>query len=157
MSVCCIIGHREIALTQKLKENVCLIVRNLIENGVDTFLFGSRSEFNKLCYDIVTELKREFVIIERVFVRAEYPIIDEWYYEYLTKFYEDSYYYDKDLKNGKLSYIKRNEHLIDCSDCCLFYYNENYVPKTKTKSGTSLAYEYALKKKKVIHNLFIKN
>ncbi|MBQ3235020.1 MAG: hypothetical protein IJA97_02555 [Clostridia bacterium] len=154
MSVCCIIGHREIALTQNLKDKVYSVIYDLIKSGVEVFLFGSKSEFNELCYEIVTNLKGEFPNVKRIFVRAEYPIIDDLYYGYLKGFYEESYYYDKDFNSGKLSYIKLNEHLIDCSDCCLFYYDYSYKPKTNTKSGTRLAYDYAVKKRKRIINVY---
>ena len=48
--------------------------------------------------------------------------------------------------------------MIDESDYCIFYYNENYVPITKKQnqskvSGTKLAYEYAVKKNKHIINV----
>ena len=154
MSVCSIIGHREIAITQKLEEKIRLEVYNLIKSGVDVFLFGSKSQFNELCYGIVTDLQRFFPNVKRIFVRAEYPIIEDSYYEYLKEFYEDSYYYDIEFNSGKLNYIKRNERLIECSDYCLFYYDDNYEPKTKTKSGTRLAFDYAVKKGKRIINVY---
>ncbi len=55
---------------------------------------------------------------------------------------------------GRASYVERNQAMINDSDFCIFYYNKNYIPKTKTKSGTKIAYEYALRKKKNIINLF---
>ena len=56
--------------------------------------------------------------------------------------------------------------MIDNSNYCIFYYNENYIPILKRQaknhalspigrnSGTKIAYEYAIKKKKLIINLF---
>ncbi len=61
--VCCFVGHRRIVVTKELVKNVYFVVEHLIKNEqVDTFLFGSRSQFNDLCYEIVSELKREFFI-----------------------------------------------------------------------------------------------
>lgn len=156
MIKCCVIGHRKIDITDKLKSETANAISQLINEGVQVFLFGSRSEFTNFCYNIVTDLQKTYPYIIRVFVRAEYPIIEEEYEKYLKTFYEETYYYDRDYKSGKLSYIKRNEHLVDTSDCCLFYYNDNYTPTTKTKSGTRLAYDYAIKKGKRIINIYKK-
>ena len=71
-------------------------------------------------------------------------------------------------KAGKASYIERNQHMIDRSDLCVFYYDERYSPPKKqirqnhflsvspsrSNSGTKLAYQYAMAHKKVILNLF---
>ena len=55
-------------------------VENLILNhDVEIFLFGSKSEFNSLCRDVVTELKGKHPHIKRVYVRAEYEEISEDY------------------------------------------------------------------------------
>ena len=55
---CSFIGHRKIELTDKLKQKLKVVIEDLIVNqNVLTFLFGSRSEFNTLCHNIVTELK----------------------------------------------------------------------------------------------------
>ena len=46
--------------------------------------------------------------------------------------------------------------MIDKSKFCLVYFDESYTPVTnvKTKSGTRLAYDYAVKKQKNIINIF---
>ena len=68
----------------------------------------------------------------------------------------------------KAAYVERNYHMIDKADLCIFYYNENYeppqkpmsrkhnmpVPTYKRNSGTKTAYEYAVKRKKEIINLY---
>ena len=169
MKTCSIIGHRKIEETKELEIKVKNIIINLIEKEkVTEFLFGSKSEFNDLCYDIVTDLKGKYFNINRIFVRAEYPTISDDYYNYLKKFYEDTYFYDKKLISNKFSYIRRNQVVIDKSDFCLFYFDINYIPKTKNqsktdiyipnptsarRSGTSIAYNYAVKKLKTIINV----
>lgn len=150
------IGHRKIQncerLTAKLKETVL----NLIDKKqVDTFLFGSRSAFDDLCLDVVTEIKQSRPHIKRIYIRASNLYIDNDYKTYLLKFYDDTYFPDKIKKAGKASYVERNEHMIDKADCCIFYYNENYLPPLKPatkkrifsyqpKSGTKVAYDYAV-------------
>ena len=55
---CCFFGHRKIDETAELKNRLYEIIENLIVNeNVDTFLFGSKSEFDDLCHKIVTNLK----------------------------------------------------------------------------------------------------
>lgn len=154
MKTCCILGHRTFEKTKDLELKVKKVVFNLIEKeNVTEFLFGSRSEFIDFCYDIITEYKQIYPNIKRIFVRAEYPIISEDYYNYLRRFYEDSYFYDEKLISNKFSYIRRNQTMINKSDFCLFYFKDNYIPKTKSQSGTRIAYEYAIKKRKVITNI----
>ena len=157
MKKCCIVGHRKIEESNELKAEIEKTIIELIEKGFTIFLFGSRSEFNYFCYEIVSDLKRVYPNIKRVFVRAEYPIISNDYKEYLLDSYEDTYYYSEDISAGKLSYVKRNYAMIDISDYCLFYYNDTYKLPNKTKSGTMLSYNYAVKKRKPLRNFYSSN
>ena len=53
-------GHRTINETDELKSKLIEVIEKLIEDkNVDTFLFGSKSRFNSLCLDIVTEIKEK--------------------------------------------------------------------------------------------------
>ena len=65
---------------------------------------------------------------------------------------------------GKASYVERNQEMINKSDFCVVYYDENYAPPRRRnsrrdltdyqpKSGTRLAYDYAVKKGKEIINV----
>ena len=70
---CCFIGHRKTEETENLKLQLKAVIENLITaENVDTFLFGSKSQFNSICYELVTEIKEKFPHIKRVYVRAEY-------------------------------------------------------------------------------------
>ena len=154
MKRCCIIGHRKINYTPELEDKLKNSILQLItKNNVRVFLFSSKSEFVNLCYDVITQLKSNYPNIRRVFVRAEYPIIDDSYTKYLLSFYEETYFYSQKLSTSKLSYIKRNEEIIKDSDFCLFYFDKNYAPPTKSNSGTQLAFKFATKKRKTIINL----
>ena len=149
-NICCFIGHREINVTDELKEKLYVLIEHLIiEESIDTFLFGSKSQFDDLCYDIVTNMKKKYPHIKRIFVRAEYPYIDESYKAYLLESYEDTYFPKSVLGAGKASYVKRNCEMIENSCFCIVYYKEDYTPKGR-KSGTKIALDYAEKKKKTI-------
>ena len=144
-NTCCFIGHRTINETEELKSKLCKIIEKLIvENSVDTFLFGSKSRFNDLCYEIVTEIKEKHPHIKRIYVRAEYLDIDESYKNYLLESYEDTYYPEKIIGAGKVSYVKRNYEMINKSHFCIVYYDEQNAPTTR-KSGTQIALDYAIK------------
>ena len=74
----CFLGHKTIDETEELKSKLIEIIEKLIEDEkVDTFLFGSKSRFNSLCLELVTEIKEKYPHIKRVYVRAEYPNINE--------------------------------------------------------------------------------
>ena len=79
--------------------------------------------------------------------------------------YEDTYFPEKMSNAGKASYVERNQEMINKSGFCVVYYDENYLPPRRKnsrreltdyqpKSGTGVAYSYAVKKKKVIINVF---
>ena len=150
---CCFIGHRKIERTKELEDKVFKVVEDLIKNkNVDTFLFGSRSEFNDLCYEIVSSLKEKYPNIKRIYVRGEYQYIDDKYKDfYFLKGYEDSYLPKRCKVGSRASYVQRNFEMIDKSNYCVFYYDKNY--SLKNTSGTKLAYNYAVGKHKAIYDI----
>ena len=149
-NTCCFIGHRTINETEELKLKLVEIIEKLIvDENIDTFLFGSKSRFNSLCHELVTEIKEKYPHIKRIYVRAEYLNIDESYKNYLLESYEDTYFSEKIIGAGKASYVERNCEMINKSRFCIFYYDEQNAPTTR-KSGTKIALDYAIKQKKEI-------
>ena len=150
---CCFFGHRTINETEELKAKLIEIIEKMIvDEKVDTFLFGSKSRFNSLCLELVTEMKEKYPHIRRVYVRAEYPDINEHYKNYLLESHEDTYYPEKILNSGRAAYVERNYEMIDNSHYCIVYYDEPNAPTTR-KSGTKIALDYAVKKEKRIINI----
>ena len=162
----CFFGHRKIDETEELKNNLRGIVENLIVNEkVDTFFFGSKSQFDDLCHKIVTELKEKYPHIKRIYVRSAFQHIPDWYEDSLLQHYEDTYFPEHMENAGRSSYVERNQEMINKSDFCIVYYDENYAPPKRKnsrrdltdyqpRSGTKIAYDYAVKKKKIIINCF---
>ncbi len=162
---CCFFGHRKITETEELKNKLQGIIEKLIIiERVDTFFFGSKSEFNALCYKTVAELKEKHPHIKRVYVRSAFQHIPDWYENSLLEHYEGTYFPEHMENAGRASYVERNREMIDKSDFCVVYYNENYLPPRRKnsrrdllgyqpKSGTAVAYDYAVKKKKKIINV----
>ena len=162
---CCFFGHRKIDETEELKNKLSEIIENLIVNeNVDTFLFGSKSQFDDLCHKVVTELKEKYSHIKRVYVRSAFQHIPDWYEDSLLNHYEDTYFPEHMEKAGKASYVERNQEMINYSKFCVVYYDENYLPPRRKnsrrdlfdyqpKSGTKIAYNYAKHKGCEIINL----
>ena len=152
-NTCCFFGHRTINETEELKERLTKIIEKLIvDENVDTFLFGSKSRFNSLCLELVTEIKGKYPYIKRVYVRAEYPDINEQYTNYLLESYEDTYYPEHIIGSGRAAYVERNYEMINKSHFCIVYYDEQNAPTTR-KSGTKIALDYAIKKGNKIINI----
>lgn len=163
---CCFLGHRKIAETDELKTKLYNEIEKLIsENKADTFLFGSKSQFNDLCYKIVTDLKEHYPYIKRIYVRAEFPYISGSYEKYLSQMFEETYYSNKLINAGKAVYVERNFEMIDSSSFCICYYDASYTPpgrkrnkadllEYQPKSGTAIAYEYAVKSGMFMMNVY---
>lgn len=161
---CCFIGHRTIKITDALTEKLKRIIEGLIvEEGVRCFLFGGRSEFDDLCHGIVTEYQTKYSNVYRIAYtcRSEYAMKND---EALrlsikAKCFEGEIKSDRLLGSGSAAYVVRNREMIDASFFCVFYYDESYMPPKRKrstrdqstyqpKSGTRLAYEYAISKSK---------
>lgn len=152
-NTCCFFGHRTINETEELKKRLTEIIEGLItDKNIDTFLFGSKSRFDSLCLDRVTALKEKYPYIKRVYVRAEYPVIDDDYRAYLLKSYDDTYFPKELLNAGRAIYVERNFEMIEKSRFCIVYYDEKNTPVTR-KSGTKTALDHALKQNKEIITL----
>lgn len=175
---CSFIGHRTVADSARVASLLKAQIVSLIETkGVNTFLFGSRSEFDDICHYVVTELRERYPVIERIAYtcRSEWACMENEREEHERGFselmhkavslkgYEGEVEFAEKYNAGKASYIERNQAMIDDSDYCLFYFNENYSPHCSARSGTKIAYDYALKKAKkepqkiVIINIFPKD
>ncbi|MBP3630877.1 MAG: DUF1273 family protein [Clostridia bacterium] len=178
---CSFFGHRKIEITEELKQKVKEVVEDLIINhNVLTFLFGSRSDFDYLCHLVVTELKEKYPnIIRKCYTcRSETCTLEserahwEEVYSHFRKEkvtllgVEEEVEHKTKYTSGRASYVERNQAMINDSDYCVFYYDENYQPEMRKyskrsigyyqpKSGTALAYAYAKQKKKNIYNIII--
>ena len=163
MKTCSFFGHRDTPQTEELKQKVRETVERLIvEEGVDIFLFGSRSKFDELCHIVVTELKQKYPYIRRVAYLCKHETAclvgagtslrqkiknltgrDEYVGEY-----EEIKKSDRVNSAGYACYVERNYWIVDESDFSTLYLNFQ-EGKNGKKSGTYLAYQNLLKKKNV--------
>lgn len=178
-SVCSFFGHRIIVPTDELKTKLKLLIEHLIvEMGVNTFLFGSRSNFYEVCHDVVSELKGKYSHIIRIVYtcKSEGCVLEsesekfKEFYSIIGRECEKILVMDKEVefKNkysaGKAGYIERNCAMIDDSNYCIFYYDQHYkldfkkyskrcLEYYRPRSGTATAFEYAKRKNKIIFNV----
>lgn len=168
---CCFIGHRKIEKTDELIKKIDGCLQVLIDEGVRIFLFGSKSEFDTLCYERVAKLKERYPDIKRIAYtcKSEYAckVTEKEKIEDIArkvtkkevtlKEYEGEEQSKRLARAGKASYVERNEDMLNASDYCVFYYNPQYKPPKRKRanadlseyqppSGTALAYEYARKR-----------
>lgn len=134
--ICCFIGHRTIEESEELILNLKATLEDLIVNQYfKVFLFGSRSDFDSLCHDIITELKEKYPQIKRIAYtcRSETCTLEneraKWEENY-SRLYkkevkllgvEEEYEHKTKYTSGKASYVERNQAMIDDSDLCVLF------------------------------------
>lgn len=181
--VCTFIGHRNVPDSNELRQKIRKIIENLINNeGVTLFLFGSRSDFNSICHDIVTELQEFYPDIQRIAYTCRHETTTmkedkaekERIWSNILKRpvhirdYDAEYEHPTKYTSGRASYLERNQAMINDSDFCVFYFDDTYKPPRRKygksyftdyqpKSGTAVAYAYAVQKNKKIYNLYSPN
>lgn len=144
---CCFIGHRRIDDKDGVKRKITRCVEKLIiEYGVDTFLFGSKSVFDDLALEAVTQLKEKYPHIRRIYVRSMYSYISKEYEKYLLTLTDETFMPTTVENAGRAAYVKRNRYMIDNSAYAIFYYDSGLAKAMTRKSGTEVAYEYAQKR-----------
>ena len=70
----CFIGHRKVENDDRVSSALKEVVETLIRRGFKKFLFGSKSKFDTLSWEVVTGLKKKYPFIQRIYVRAGNPI-----------------------------------------------------------------------------------
>lgn len=149
------VGHRKTPKAPELKFRIFKTVKELIVNdGADAFYFGSKSAFDDICLDVVTELKEVFPEIKRVYARSMYEEISDQYNKYLMQLYDETFMPEGVAGAGYRAYIKRNNAMIDLCDVLVTYCDPSSAEKKWPRSGTYLAVTYAKQKKKRIINMF---
>ena len=162
MKSCSFFGHRDTEQTEELKQKVRETVERLIvEEGVEAFLFGSRSKFDELCHIVVTELKEKYPYIRRIayLCKHETGCLVGTGMELKRKIkeitgrdayvpeYEEIKKSDRVNSAGRACYIERNQLMIDESLFIIFH----FMRESKSRqNGTMKASQYAQKAKKVV-------
>ena len=161
MKACSFFGHRDTPQTEELKQKVRETVERLIvEEGVDAFLFGSRSKFDELCHIVVTELKEKYPHIQRIAylckhesgclvgagARLKQQIKQTTGRDVYVPEYEDIKKSDRVNSAGRAAYVERNYLIIINSIFVIIHIDD--TKSGRRHSGALLAYDYANRKKK---------
>lgn len=150
IKTCSCFGHSVVDITDELIERTRTEIDRAIRDGVRIFLFGGRSDFDDLCYDLVTEKKNADpkLNIERVFCFALEKQLAKPPVWFVQKEYEALECPTKHFDYWYTAIYFRNLAMVDRSDLALFYAEQ------RKNSGAYKTYLYAVKKHKRIVNLF---
>ena len=145
-----VIGPNDHERTAMLAIRTWEVLSKLVtENGANIFLFNNGGQFDRDCWEVVSQLKRRVPEIERHYYHGVFDY-SVGYVSYMKEFYDKVFF---PTQGVPLKSHSRNCQMIDKCDVLLTYYYElqlNEEPKT----STVLAVEYARKKKKQIINLY---
>ena len=145
MKACSFFGHRDTPQTEELKQKVRETVERLIvEEGVDTFLFGSRSKFDELCHMVVTELKEKYPHINYNVVLAYMPAEKEAWNPY--EFGETMLPEGIESVHPRYAISWRNKWMVNESDVVVAYITHSW-------GGAAKYVETASKRNKEIINI----
>ncbi|MBQ8431006.1 MAG: hypothetical protein IJX26_03600 [Clostridia bacterium] len=148
--VCSVFGHCSIIITKELESKLLKTLEYLIKKGCEYFYFGGFGMFDELCHKLVSELKKTYKHIKRIYCLSDprHLRINKRPKYLRNEDYEDFIYLDLDFDWWYKRIYYRNCAMIDRSDIVLFYAEE------RENSGAYKALKYAKQTKKQIINLF---
>ena len=122
------------------------------ENKVKTFLLGDYGNFDDAVFDALISLKQYYPYIEIhcILPYKNWASLDWFVNSKIERGYDQCYFLETNNTFEKYAIIERNKKMIEESDFVIFYLDE----KISVKSGTNLAYKYAISKHKKVFNLF---
>lgn len=150
----CFTGHRNIKITQELKERLYNLIETMIQNGAVNFYAGGAVGFDAECELAVLKLREKYKNIKLHIIMPcpKEEQTKKWKQNSEKEQYDKilsladsielcSEHYDKNCMK------KRNARLVKLADCCICYYY-------KSRSGTGQTVRMAQKKKLEIINLY---
>ena len=149
---CCFFGKIGTEITDELLDRIYFFINDLIIKGYNKFIFGTRTDFDKICLAVVNELKTIYKNIDIV----AYVINGEGYIlerdrDIFAKIYKCDKCIictvDKEIEIKINNPFNKNVAIINNSDLCIFYFNDNQNNDFKNE------YIYASKTSKVL-NIF---
>ena len=146
---CSFFGTRSVIITEEMKIKINNKVLELLKSDFRIFYFGGFSEFDIVCHKVVSEYKKDFPDIYRIFCASDIRWLrvnkrPKWLSE---QDYEEIIYLDIDYDYWYSRIYYRNCEIINRSEFVLFFATEN------NESGAYKALKYAKLKKKDFVNL----
>lgn len=146
---CSFFGHTKIDITDKLVNDLKILIKKLItEDNFQIFYFGGFSNFDELCWQIVSEIKQEFPLIKRIFCLSNPQHLRPSKRPKFLKEndYEEFVYLDLDFDWWYKRIYFRNIEIINKSDFVVFFVSN------VENSGAYKAMQHAKKIKKPFIN-----
>lgn len=146
---CAVFGHRTIVVTDELKTKITNIFENMMQDDIILdFYFGGFGEFDNLCWQIVSKLRKSHTCIRRIFCLSDpkhkNPLKRPKWLN--SDDYEEFIYFDLDYDYWYTRIFYRNCEIINHSDYIVFYVKNN-------NGGAYKAMQYAIKQKKLFINV----
>ena len=136
MLSCSFFGHRDIEVTEHLQKVLKnMLKEKIVKDNYTVFYFGGFGDFDDLCYKLITELKKEFNDIKRIFCLTDYKYSTKPINKFTDKEYEEVVYFDLEFNWWYKRIYYRNLEIINRSDYVIFYVN-------KTKESGAYKAEY---------------
>ena len=153
--ICTFFGHRKIDTTEKLRNTVKHEILNAINCGCRVFYFGGYGEFDALCFNTVTDIKKEYphFVLKLIYcVPRENQLRKRTRY-FTPESFDDVVYLQPRFEGWYKSIYFRNCAMVDESSYIIFYTEE------RNDSGAYKTYKYAHRqaKSKTVVNLFNTN
>lgn len=150
--ICSFFGHREICITKELRSKLLIEIEKLIKKGFNIFYFGGFGDFDNLCWEVTTELKKQYKYIKRILCVIDLKSITQGKLPKWIKKenYEEIIYLNLEFDWWYKRIYYRNCEMIKCSDFIIFY-----IEKTEN-SGAYKAMQYAKIRKKAYINIYCK-
>lgn len=130
-------GHSEITNSDKIKDWLSLVIKNLIEQGAKKFYIGGYGDFDNLVLNILLQQKNFYPDIELILVLAYLNTSKD------TSKYDSTVYPPLESTPPKFAILKRNQWMVEISDIIVSYVVHDW-------GGASKTLKYAKRKKKKI-------
>lgn len=142
--ICSFFGHRELVVTKELTVATAAAIQRAVDDGCRVFYFGGYGQFDELCYQIVTALKKgnPALQIKRIYCVSQEKYLYKKVRYFNREDYDEVVFLPPAFSGWYKSIYYRNCAMIDNSDYVVFYV------ENRENSGAYKTYRYAQRKKK---------
>ena len=130
-------GHRDVYDREAVSQKLSAVLRDLIDEGANSFLLGGYGNFDSIAASVVRDLKKEFPGVRSTLV---IPYLDR---EFNKDLYDDSTYPPLEHVPRRFAISRRNEWMVNQADVVVSYVRHGW-------GGAASTLRYAERKKKRI-------
>lgn len=150
MKSICFTGHRNIKVTDELKNRLYSQLEMLIQGGAEIFIAGGAKGFDLLCEETVITLKKKYphIKLHIILPCPEAEQTEDWTEtekeQYRRILLSADYTEICSEHKTKGCMKKRNARLVELADVCVCYYNTRRI-RTGTGQTVRMAKEKEIK------------